>query len=181
MINCDKVLADLWDWLADKEAHPDYKPIKEHLEQCAGCAQESEQILMLRSTLKEISHQPSAGFEERLKQKLHQAEQDIPAGHDIENAEKPAARIFKVNWKRAVGLMAAGAAAVLIIGIGRNDPGVTGSNPEFADSSPVQKVEKTSGVIAERDWMPEDSLNNSATDKADVNERDTMHRVSTGH
>jgi hypothetical protein len=179
MIDCDKVLVELWDYLSEKDAHPEYHSIKNHLAACPGCTKESEQILQMQSSLKEISVQPAAGFEERLKARIDILDDSKESKTHSGKDNQQHARLIKVNWKKAIGLVAASAAAVFVIGISQQSLNV--SSPDIISGSVITAdSELEQGIVSDREWTAKDSLE-SGPDNVDVNSRDAMHRVSTGH
>jgi hypothetical protein len=167
MIDCNRVLQDLWDWLADPDAHPDNLPIREHLEHCAACASEAKGVGQLRAALGQLRESPAAGFEARLRERLRTLE-------DAPRELRPAAeaRVVAVSfWRRPLALVATGAAAVLVLGLtaGRfgTEPGLPGAaEGVIATAEPVSSpapVAAPIGVVSDRAWQPGDSLEHPAS------------------
>jgi len=161
MTPCTSVSSELWDWLADGDAHPDARAIRDHLDGCAACRAEADRLRGLRAGLKGLRETPAAGFEARLRERLA-AERAAPA---------PAGRVVRVPvWRRPLALVASGAAAVLVLGLaggrfgGPAAPDGAGVAPAPAVGARVAALPQPTGVLGERDWQPEDSLAGGAAD-----------------
>jgi hypothetical protein len=134
MIDCQRVLSELWDWLADPERHPEHRPIREHLEQCASCRDAAEEVRALRSSLKGLADQPDEDFEAGLRARLSSLSAGAadPLGGRfapdpfLEGGEGEASfhqealvvdRRLRAFWLRPLGLVATGAVAALVLGM----------------------------------------------------------------
>ena len=188
MIDCKTVLSEIWDWLAEQDAHPLSRDIRTHLDACPGCRAEADTTDGLRVTLKASPERPSEGFDERLRKRLEQAgipatgipATGIPATGIPATGAEPVrtGRVVKVDfWKRPLALVATGAAAVLLIGLAADRvggpaappgaPGIVASAPAagaaalrtVADPAPI-------GVLGDRAWVEEDSLAAKPSDPA---------------
>ena len=183
MIDCNLVLSELWDWLADRDSHPLTRDIQDHLTACPACRGEADATRGLRASLKETPEPPSAGFDERLRRRL------AAAGAPVGGAAAPAGRTVKVDfWRRPLALVATGAAAVLLIGLATDRlggpqalPGAAGTlaeTPAAAPSAPLRAAGDPApiGVVGDRAWNDGDSLSAGAADPAHA---EPLHPVSS--
>lgn len=160
MMDCKQVLSELWDWLADEEAHPETHALNEHLEVCPACRAEASALRRLKGALREQRPLPEDGFDERLRRRLAEAGAPVVA----KETDSPMGKVVRASfWRRPLALVATGAAAVLVLGLAAGRLG-DGSGPlgptagGLAAPGAATAAADPVGVVAERAWGAEDSL-----------------------
>jgi anti-sigma factor RsiW len=200
MTPCETVLSQLWDRQPATPHHPDHDAIQSHLQACPACRAEALRIQELRGCLKGLAGAPDADFEAGLKARLATlaaGRPDPQAGRFepdpfLEEAPREALlvdRRSRAAWLvKPLGLVAAGAAAAILVGlIGRwsarpdSQPGaapvLAGAPPaQVAADSQAARVPETrpaTGVLAERAWQEGDSakVTDAPEDRPDRRER----------
>ena len=145
MMDCKKVREEVWDWLIDGEDHPDAQEIKGHLKQCTGCSDDRQQVECIKGVLHDLGDRAPAGLHERLHARIQQLDQEQQAPHRVQVWQR---------WLRPAAYLASGAAAVLIVGL------------MLAPDRPGTQLPGANGLIAERQYTEEDSLNAGLQDPA---------------
>ncbi len=147
MMKCKKVREEVWDWLIDGDDHPEAQEIKGHLDQCKGCSNDRQQVECIKGVLHELGDRAPSNLHERLHARIQQLDQEA-------HSQARTRGTGWQRWLRPAAYLASGAAAVLVVGL------------FVAPQQPTSILPGASGVIAERQYNENDSLNAAPHDPA---------------
>lgn len=208
MIPCQTVSEELWDWIQTGTSHTLDASLREHVDACPACRQAMDEARSARTGLGALRELAPLGFEAALHERLDvlkRTGRDPLAGRFEEDcflaeetAPTPALLVDRRSpaWWRPVGLVAAGAVAVMVLGLVSRWTGQPVDGPLPVAPAPIATLEAPvakvptatdslsaspdggrTGLLAERPYDGADSTEEAAA-KPESRERLTPVKVS---